>query len=42
VAALAFGIREDFGLLLAGVLCIALLLWRDHTTVASGTRERYA
>jgi hypothetical protein len=41
-AALLLGVREDIGLLLAGVLSVALLLWRDRTTVQSGKRERYA
>jgi hypothetical protein len=41
-AALSLGVREDIGLLLAGVLSVALLLWRDRTTVQSGKRERYA
>jgi hypothetical protein len=41
-AAVSLGVREDLGLLLAGVLSVALLLWRDRTTVQSGKRERYA
>ena len=41
-AAVSLGVREDIGLVLAGVLSVALLLWRDRTTVQSGKRERYA
>lgn len=41
-AALALGIREDIGLLFAGVLSAGLLLWRDRTTAHTGRRERYA
>ena len=41
-AALSLGIREDFGLILAGVLTVGLLLWRDRTTAQKGQRERYA
>ena len=41
-AALSLGIREDVGLIVAGVLSVGLLLWRDHTTVQKGQRERYA
>jgi hypothetical protein len=41
-AALSLGIREDIGLLVAGVLGVALLLWRDHTAIHTGKRERYA
>ena len=41
-AALTLGIREDIGLLVAGVLGVALLLWRDRTHVHTGKHERYA
>jgi len=41
-AALSLGVREDIGLLLAGVLSVALLLWRDRTTLHTDRRERYA
>jgi hypothetical protein len=41
-AALSLGVREDLGLLLAGVLSVALLLWRDRTTLHTDRRERYA
>jgi hypothetical protein len=41
-AALLLGVREDSGLLVAGVLSVALLLWRDRTRVPRGQRERYA
>ena len=41
-AALSLGVREDFGLIVAGVLSVALLLWRDRTIVHTGKRERYA
>jgi len=41
-ASLLLGVREDIGLVVAGVLSVGLLLWRDRTTVQSGRRERYA
>jgi Family of unknown function (DUF6064) len=41
-AALSLGVREDLGLLLAGVLSVAMLLWRDRTIAHTGKRERYA
>ena len=42
-AALSLGIREDIGLLIAGLLGTALLIWRDGRTVASSARqERHA
>ncbi len=41
-AAVSLGIREDIGLLLAGVLSVALLVWRDRMTIHTGKRERYA
>jgi len=41
-AAVSLGMREDIGLLLAGVLSVALLLWRDRTATHAGKRERYA
>jgi len=41
-AALALGVREDIGLLVAGMLSVGLLLWRDRTTIHAGKRERYA
>jgi hypothetical protein len=43
VAALSLGIREDIGLLVAGALCVALLLWRDRASAPQPRhRERYA
>jgi hypothetical protein len=36
------GIREDIGLLVASVLSVGLLLWRDRTTLHTSGRERYA
>jgi hypothetical protein len=43
MAALLLGIREDIGLLVASVLSVALLIWRDRTTAArTGRRQRYA
>jgi hypothetical protein len=41
-ASLLLGVREDIGLVVAGVVSVGLLLWRDRTTVQSGRRERYA
>jgi len=41
-AALVLGVREDIGLLVAGMLSVGLLLWRDRTTIHAGKRERYA
>jgi hypothetical protein len=41
-ASFLLGVREDIGLVVAGVLSVGLLLWRDRTTVQSGRRERYA
>jgi hypothetical protein len=41
-AALSLGVREDIGLLLAGVLSVALLLWRDRTMIHTDKRQRYA
>ena len=41
-AALSLGIREDIGLLVAGVLSVGLLLWRDRPLAHTGKRERYA
>ena len=41
-AALSLGIREDVGLLVAGMLSVGLLFWRDRTTVHPGKRARYA
>jgi hypothetical protein len=41
-AALALGVREDIGLLVAGMLSVGLLLWRDRTTIHAGKREHYA
>jgi hypothetical protein len=34
-AAISLGIREDIGLLVAGLLCVGLLLWRDRAAHAS-------
>jgi len=42
VAALTLGIREDAGLLVAGVLGVALLFWRDRLPARPGRRARYA
>ena len=41
-ASYQLGIREDMGLLAAGILSVGLLLWRDRATVHTGRRERYA
>jgi hypothetical protein len=41
-AALSLGIREDVGLLVAGILSVGLLFWRDRTTIYPGKRARYA
>ena len=41
-ASFLLGVPEDIGLVVAGVLSVGLLLWRDRTTVQSGRRERYA
>lgn len=41
-AAFSLGIREDIGLLLAGVLSVALLFWRDRTVAHTNTRAHYA
>ena len=41
-ASYQLGIREDMGLLAAGILGVGLLLWRDRATVHTGRRERYA
>jgi hypothetical protein len=41
-ASFLLGVREDIGLVVAGVLSVGLLLWRDRPTVQSGRRERYA
>lgn len=41
-AALTLGVREDIGLLVAGVLSVALLVWRDRAQVSTGKRQRYA
>jgi hypothetical protein len=41
-ASFLLGVREDIGLVVAGVLSVGLLLWRDRTTVHTGRRERYA
>jgi len=41
-AALTLGIREDIGLLVASVLSVGLLFWRDRTTIHAGRREHYA
>jgi hypothetical protein len=41
-AAVWLGIREDIGLLLASVLSVALIFWRDRSSVHTGKRERYA
>ena len=42
VAAITLGIREDIGLLMASVLCVGLLLWRDRTSTHAGKRPHYA
>jgi hypothetical protein len=41
-ASYQLGIREDMGLLLAGVLGVGLLLWRDRTTLHIGRRSAHA
>lgn len=41
-AAVSLGIREDIGLLLAGLVCAVLLFWRDRPTVHTSKREHYA
>ena len=41
-ASFLLGVREDIGLVVAGVLSVGLLLWRDRMTVQSGRREGYA
>jgi len=41
-ASFLLGVGEDIGLVVAGVLSVGLLLWRDRTTVQSGRRQRYA
>lgn len=41
-AAVSLGIREDVGLLLAGLLCVGLLLWRDRAAAHTGKRPHYA
>ena len=41
-ASFLLGVHEDIGLVVAGVLSVGLLLWRDRTTVHTGRRERYA
>jgi hypothetical protein len=41
-AALSLGIREDVGLLVAGMLSVGLLFWRDRTSIHPGKRARYA
>src|SRR6266498_324264 len=41
-ASFLLGVREDIELVVAGVLSVGLLLWRDRTTVHTGRRERYA
>jgi hypothetical protein len=41
-AAVSLGIREDVGLLVAGILSVGLLLWRDRRVIHTGKRERYA
>jgi hypothetical protein len=40
-AALSLGVREDIGLLVAGVLAVGLLLWRDRAHMPT-SRRRYA
>jgi hypothetical protein len=41
-ASFLLGVGEDIGLVVAGILSVGLLLWRDRTTVHTGRRERYA
>jgi uncharacterized protein DUF6064 len=41
-ASYQLGIREDIGLLLAGVLGVGLLIWRDRAALHIGRRQRYA
>lgn len=40
-AAISLGIREDIGLLLAGLVSVALLVWRDRTGAQPRKREHY-
>jgi hypothetical protein len=40
-AAIALDVGEDLGLVVAGLLATALLLWRDHRAVGGGVlRQR--
>jgi hypothetical protein len=41
-AALTLGILEDIGLLVAGVVSVGLLLWRDRAVASADRRARYA
>lgn len=41
-AAVSLGILEDIGLLLASLLSVSLLFWRDHATAHPKKREHYA
>ena len=41
-ASYQLGIREDIGLLVAGVLSVGLLVWRDRTPLQSGSRSAHA
>jgi hypothetical protein len=41
-ASYQLGVREDIGLLVAGVLGVGLLIWRDRATPHVGRRQHYA
>jgi hypothetical protein len=41
-ASYQLGIREDIGLLVAGVLSVGLLFWRDRTALHIGRRSAHA
>ena len=41
-ASYQLGVREDIGLLVAGVLGVGLLVWRDRAAPDVGRRQRYA
>jgi len=40
-AALSLGVREDIGLLVAGLLSVGLLFWRDHAAVHTRKHASY-
>lgn len=41
-ASYQLGIREDIGLLVAGILSVGLLFWRDRTALHTGRRSAHA